>query len=343
MWATLVPDKTNLRVNASIAGSASTIDLVAMVDNEVRYISAQRPPGPTTGDISGLKSVVVSPDAKTIYGVDPNSNAVLVVNAADLTQRQLFKNGDVVEDAAGQSVTLDIKDPVDVNVSVDGENVYIADSGTGQILIFQRDVSKGNLTFFGFDNIGTPHVHSIISSDDGAFAFASDDYLDVFSRDATTGALSSSDYLSYSTPGTLAVSHDGNLLLKASGNQVAVYDTSSLASTPQTFTDGDIVTDVYDQSSAVSGLAGASSVAVSADDQFVYVTAADDNAVTVFQRVGDSLTLLQTVVNGTDGVRGILGASCVAVIPGGKYVVVSGQDNNSLAVFQVDQRPDTAG
>ncbi len=90
--------------------------------------------------------------------------------------------------------------------------------------------------------------------------------------------------------------------------------------------------------SLIEGLQGASAVAMSTDDRFVYVTATQENAVSVFERdlVSDRLGLVQVVRNGSGDVRGLLAASGVSVSPDGDYVFVSSLTNDSLAVFGRD-------
>ncbi|MEJ2392690.1 MAG: PKD domain-containing protein [Gammaproteobacteria bacterium] len=81
---------------------------------------------------------------------------------------------------------------------------------------------------------------------------------------------------------------------------------------------------------------GASALSISNDDRFVYVTSQSTNTLSVFERIsgGGGLTLVQTVENGADGVRGMVQPSDVEVTPDGKYVLVTGADGDAVVVFE---------
>jgi 6-phosphogluconolactonase (cycloisomerase 2 family) len=77
---------------------------------------------------------------------------------------------------------------------------------------------------------------------------------------------------------------------------------------------------------------------VSPDDEHLYVTGRNTDSVLVFDRdpVDGSLTLVQTLTDGSGGVDGIDGAVGVAVSPDGAHVYVSGQEDDALAAFARD-------
>ncbi len=84
-------------------------------------------------------------------------------------------------------------------------------------------------------------------------------------------------------------------------------------------------------------LENASSVAVSPDGNFTYVSSYNDNAVTVYSRdVAGSpgaLTFVETKKNEVDGISGIEGAFHLALSPDGNHLYVAGSIDNALAVF----------
>ncbi len=87
----------------------------------------------------------------------------------------------------------------------------------------------------------------------------------------------------------------------------------------------------------VDSLAGVSRVVVSDDGQFVYVSAAPENALTVFGRDAESglLTLIQVVRDGEGDVDGLQGVTDLALSGNTLYAVAPG--DNALAVFAVEQ------
>jgi hypothetical protein len=139
--------------------------------------------------------------------------------------------------------------------------------------------------------------------------------------------------------GDVAVSHDGDLLYVASQtlDQLGVFNTTINLPNQQVLTNGDLVTDIDGNAVLLRGLDGANSVAVSSNDQFVYVTAKNSNSVSVFERnfTTNMLTFVETITNGLNGVRGLASASDVTLTPDGRYAIVSGEESNAIAVFQI--------
>jgi polyhydroxybutyrate depolymerase len=88
----------------------------------------------------------------------------------------------------------------------------------------------------------------------------------------------------------------------------------------------------------VQGLAGAVSIALSADGTGVYVTSDYDHAVAVFRRDASTglLTFVQAAQEGVDGVRGLTGAFGAAVSPDGTHLWAAGYADHSIVLFSRD-------
>jgi 6-phosphogluconolactonase (cycloisomerase 2 family) len=86
-----------------------------------------------------------------------------------------------------------------------------------------------------------------------------------------------------------------------------------------------------------NGLAGARAVAVSPDDEHVYVASGTDDAVAVFSRDSGTgaLSFVEAQLDGV-GNDGLDGASSVIVSPDGLHVYVTGADDGAVAVFDRD-------
>jgi hypothetical protein len=83
------------------------------------------PPLAQTG-IAGMDTLAVSPDGLTLYGVNAAQDALVVVNAADLTQRQLLKDGlDAVDGLDGAGAVV-----------ASSGSVYVASTGDRAIAVF---------------------------------------------------------------------------------------------------------------------------------------------------------------------------------------------------------------
>jgi len=81
----------------------------------------------------------------------------------------------------------------------------------------------------------------------------------------------------------------------------------------------------------------ASSVAVSPDGSYVYVTSAGSNAINVFNKSISSpdgqLTFVEVIKTGLDGVQGLTSAQSVAVSPDGNNVYAVGNFDDALVTF----------
>src|SRR5262249_30151166 len=132
----------------------------------------------------------------------------------------------------------------------------------------------------------------------------------------------------------LAFSRDGQFLyaISQANSAFVVLNPSDLAAAP-----------VASFSGSANGLLGASAIAVSHDDQYIYVTGEQGATLAVFRRdLGtNTFSLLQVLQQGVNGVRGLLDANGVVVFNDSssghpnqdRYVYVTGGLGYSLAVF----------
>ncbi len=151
VWATLVPSSSQgaLTVTATLGSWAvNGLSNQALSNNGVAYISAQTPTSSVGAVVPSFQSVAVSPDGKTLYGIDTQDGILVVSNAADLTQLQTFREGN---NPLNGKITpnLGLQNAVSVAVSPNGANVYVIgyDNNTPRISTFTRDMTTGILTF----------------------------------------------------------------------------------------------------------------------------------------------------------------------------------------------------
>ena len=92
------------------------------------------------------------------------------------------------------------------------------------------------------------------------------------------------------------------------------------------------------------GFGGASGMAMSDDDRFVYVLGTLSNSVSVFERrADDTMVFVETLRQGVDGVRGMVRPADLALSrpqtgsDHQRFLYVAGQDSNSVAVFGRDE------
>ncbi|MGZ9154038.1 MAG: beta-propeller fold lactonase family protein, partial [Candidatus Binatia bacterium] len=283
--------------------------------------------GGTCADGKGLIgaiSVAPSRDGRHVY-VASGGDAVAVFSrnptTGELTQLSSIA-GCVSEDGTG-GTCADGKGIVAnryMALSLDGKHAYVASSGTNAVAEFSRSPTTGVLTQLNgpdcmSDSGDGPCADSnhlsgpvglSLSRDGRHFYVASSgsSALAIFSRNATTGALSQLD----APAGCVADVGDG-------------VDCE----------DGKALDDPR-------------SAAVSPDGRHVYVASAGSNAIAAFSRNATTgeLTQLSGIAgcvseDGTGGTcangKGLVGASSVAVSPNGRHVYVASSVSNAIAVF----------
>jgi WD40 repeat protein len=314
VWATLIPEN-NQNFNVSLGGFGSLTN-ATINDGGVQYISATRPPLNVAADIAGLDAVAASADGNHIYAVNTAQDALIVINAADGSQRQLFKQGeDGMTGLDGASAVV-----------VAGNYVLASSTVSGQIAVFERDAATGNLTYKSVGASGG-NVYSELSYDAATDTVTASGAGGVrqFSLNNATGALTQT--AAYTAAGTDEV--------VAKGSQLFVADSANDTLRVVDATTGQIT---QTMSGYQFGLDGASDLALSPDGNTLYVTGRDGNTLSVFA-VGlgpQPLQHIQTLRDGADGVRGLAGPTDVAVTPDGNYVLVTGSAGNAITVFQRD-------
>jgi 6-phosphogluconolactonase (cycloisomerase 2 family) len=189
-----------------------------------------------------------------------------------------------------------------VSVSPDGKHVYATGAGDSAVAVFNRNFITGRLTFVEAQVDGTAGVQGL----GGATA--------------------------------IAASPDGRHVYVAGNTDSALAAFARDATTGAlTFVEAKV-----NGSDGVTGLGGASSVAISPDGTSVYVTGRNDSSLAVFARDATTghLTNVEVQVNGSAGVDGLGGALSAAVAPDGANVYVVGRSQDALTTFT---RSATAG
>ena len=309
------------------------------VAGSVQYITAQSPQPSVGAAIPSLQAVAVSPDGKTLYGVNTQENILVVASASDLTQIQTFQDQSA---QAGGTVVSGIGGAIAVAVSPDGRDVYVLGSTDSAIAVFSRS-STGALTFqqsISVSGIGT--LTSLVvaakpaGSNDSVFVGGSGG-VEFFQGNTVKNTLTlSAQNTSVKSISSLAVSRDGTLLYAVSSTSSAllVLKTSGLSlvgtytSTSVTAQSVQAPADTLDQ---------ANGIAVSGDDHYVYIIGGSSGTLTVLQRnlSTNALTWVETLTDGVNGARGLTGADDVVVSNDGKYVDITSRSGNSLAIYAI--------
>ncbi len=286
--------------------------------------------------LDGAIAVTVSPDGLNAYAGSAGDHALTVFSRDQATGELTFIEAlfDGVGGVDGLLATSA------VTVSPDGLHVYTASLGDDALAAFSRDTITGELTFIEavFDGVGG---NAVTVSPDGLHVYAASrdaDALTLFSRDQLTGELTFIEALFDGVDGVdgldganaVTVSADGLFVYTASGvdNALAVFGRNT--------TTGELtfLQAVFDGVGGVDGLAGARSVAITADGKHLYSAAIGSPAsIGVFTRdmTTGELTFVEVQAHGSGGVFGLELSRSVAVGAGGNQVFATG--DNSVVVF----------
>lgn len=297
--------------------------------------------------LAGAYVPFVTPDGKHVYVAGRVDEAVAVFERNDGDGSLTF-----VTDAFDGPPGHDGLDGAwGAALSPDGAHLYVAGYSDNTVTVFERDLAEGTLAPVqfvvegenGIDGMDGPFAVAV--APDGAFVYVAarlNHAVLTFSRDALDGTLAFVETDADGVFGVdgiaganaLAISPDGAHLYAtgSSDNAVAVFARDASLGTLG------FVEAQFDGVSGVNGIANPQSVTVSPDGAHVYVTGNVDDAVAVFDRSVDtgSLTFVEAVVDGQNGVLGLDGAAEVAVSPDGAHVYATGTNQASFAGFARD-------
>ena len=302
-WVTVSPDNTTVYATglednglAVFKRETGTAPVGTLVFVEAKKDGA----GDVVDGLGGATRVAVSPDSKNVYVTGSTDDALVVFSRDTVTGTLTFV--EMHKDGLGNVDGLDGANAV--TVSPDNRNVYVTgDPGGVQndaLAVFRRDTGTGELTFLevhkrgGSNAQGLGGPESVAVSPDGKHVYVAadiDDAVAVFGRHPVSGTLTFVQKLDERDLGSNTV--NGASSVAVSPDNKGVYVVSRLTDSllvfrRDTFTGRlSLLEQHKDDVGGVDGLRTALSVAASSDNQNVYVSSNDDNAVSVFGREGE--------------------------------------------------------
>jgi DNA-binding beta-propeller fold protein YncE len=294
---------------------------LTLIEVEINGVNDLTDTGPEVHGIDGATALASSPQ-------DPLIEHLYVAGYADHSVAVFKRISDPVDPAFGslsfvESETNGVDDPADLGgtvvglqsptdivVSPDGEHVYVTGQGADAVVLFDRDAT------------GTPPLNQPT----GKLSFMEHEQDGASGVDGIAGAAA------------LALTADGTNLYVAgfNDNAIAVFERIG-DDLSADFGRLDPIGEVRNGVNGVDGLVGASGVAVSADDGYVYGTGYLSSGLAVFERgTAGALTFLEVKADGVGGVDGLFGANAIAVASDDGNVYATGTQDNAVAVFARD-------
>ncbi len=253
--------------------------------------------------IEGVYGLAMSPDGQFIYAVGSESDALTVFAVNDTDGSLSFVEKEVLgiddpSDAGGPVVFMDR--PIDVQVSADGMQVYVAADFSSSLAVFNRDPLTGELSFQeafkkGVNGVtGLGGAAAVWSSNDSRHLYVmgrGDDSVAVFDR-SPTGTISfnrtltqqQADFIGLNAPLAVIGSHDDSRLYGLG------FDDSSLVSFERVVDNNDpnygqlTFADIeQDNVNDVNSLAGPIALDLNPDGKWIVVAAGIDNALSLFK------------------------------------------------------------
>jgi 6-phosphogluconolactonase (cycloisomerase 2 family) len=288
---------------------------------------------------SALPALAIEPDGSHVFG---SSDAAIVSVLTDDGAGSFEAEYPLLEDGvAGVGIPAPASG---ISVSPDGRYAY-ATGGEGPIAVFA--VATYDLLEAETDGVLTPglvSVSSVALPADGKNLYATgagEDAIQVFSRDAATGALAGSQVVRDGVAGVAGL--DGVRDVVVAPNDDFVYAVSATDDAAVAFARNatgqlNFVNAESDGVGGANGLDGAFALAISPDGKNVYVASDVDDAVAILAVVAETgeLSPAGFFQDGVGGVNGLATAQSVAVSPDGKHVYVGGRTDDAIAVFARD-------
>lgn len=264
----------------------------------------------------GLREVygiTISPDGKYLYAAGSDSDSVVVFSINQTTGELSYIETETMgvddpDDAGGTVAFMDR--PLRVEVSPDGNNVYVAADFSSAIVAFDRDSVTGELSYKQSVKSGVDGVLNMLStaslavSGDGEHVYAigrSDDSIVSFDR-TSDGTLSfklsltksGQNFIGMDSPNAIVMNPvDSNIYVTGFDDSTMVTFKRNSDNGAQDF--GKLAFADFEQDgvNGVNKMNGPTSMAVTSDGKFIVVAAGIDNALTVFKTPLDDLIFKQ--------------------------------------------------
>ncbi len=293
--------------------------------------------------LAGADDVVASPDGKFVYVAAGTDNSVSIfrrnTDANDVTNfgKLTYTGARYEGDAGSGGAAVGLTGVLDIAVSADGEHLYAAGAGSSRIAVFARNQVTGSLKFLEaladgttVDCLPVPNTCILGNAGGAAGVAVSADGRHVYLTGGADRALIAFERGGAPPTFEFIGGHPSTPFGPAYSPPVAVFDGAATGSAGGP----------GDPPTVVDGLAGASAVAASANNEHVFATGLGDQALASFlsDSITGQLTFVDFVRDGQGGIDGLEAPTGVAVRDDNVYVVSASVTaaENALTVFEFD-------
>ena len=295
-------------------------------------------------DMTYPLDMVLSPDGKHAYVTSFGDHAITVFSVTPENGTLVYINSMV----DGQGNVDGIDGATAIAISPDGK--YVFASGENSLVVFQRASSTGQLNYLtkytdGIDSDALSAIEGIGISKTGNNIYtlsALDDAITIFGMNQLTGNLTEQNVIQNGTGGVNGLDYPTNLafandfsemyVTSLGGNGLLHFDVDN--------SNGDLTFKSVinsNNTTGLSGIEGTSSLAISPDNQHVYVAGEIDDALSIFERDENTgmLNYLGMIEDGSanDGLNGV---KHLTLSPDGNHLYAAGFWDASIAMFQRD-------
>jgi len=239
-----------------------------------------------------------------------------------------------------------LQSPFDLALSQDGKFLYASSFNLSGVLVLQRDLNTGALTFVQFLSkadagvTGLGGAGNLILSPDESWLYVvgfNDDRLVALRRDASSGKLTFAQAIKGDEVGVTALQAPFAVAVWENFVYLADFNADAVLVFQQRGSGGSSNLQGL-QNLTGDGLNGVNSLAFNPDGTQLYACASLDSSLVVLARDASTGMLRSTQVlrnaTTTSGISGLGGASALLVSPDKQFVYVAGGAEDALAVFQ---------
>lgn len=338
------PDGKNIYVMGNFEASIAALTRDPNTGT-LTFLESITDDGATIDGLDGALQLTMSTDGNYVYALGSSENAISFFSRS--SNGSLNYIGMVQNGVNGVS-KLDY--PVGIDVSEDGDNVYVSSFNANAVVVFEREPSTGEIFFRNENSSSDGGVEGLdgpaamaISEDDEYLYLASrvSDALLVFKRDATTGELNFIETY-YNNDGDIrGMNGAQSVVVSPNGQYIYVggfWDHSIAQFEKNTNGTLSFVARYQDNRDGFDGLNGISSMVMSPDGKYLYATSFWENTVTSFEINSSNGTLEFTSLlkDGVSGIDGLTWASGIDISPDGKHLYVTSGFDNSLTLVNTD-------